>query len=87
MHRFKLQMHEAQAIACLEAALALWWGDFPADMTPGEWALLRGEVLRQSFLRTLLDFGGLHLADALCCCHVRPMRARVRQLSGSAYAS
>jgi non-specific serine/threonine protein kinase len=54
----------AQAIACLEAATALWRGDFLADMAPGEWALLRGEALRQAFLRALLDLGRLHMADA-----------------------
>jgi DNA-binding SARP family transcriptional activator len=54
----------AQTIACLEAAAALWRGDFLADMAPGEWALLRGEALRQAFLRALLDLGQLHMADA-----------------------
>jgi DNA-binding SARP family transcriptional activator len=54
----------AQAIGCLQAATILWRGDFLADMAAGEWALLRGEALRQAFLRALLDLGQLLMADA-----------------------
>jgi DNA-binding SARP family transcriptional activator len=54
----------AQAIGCLQAATTPWRGDFLADMAAGEWALLRGEALRQAFLRALLDLGQLLMADA-----------------------
>ncbi len=51
-----------QAIADLKAAVALYQGDFLADMTvTSEWALIRREELRQTFLEALLLLGRLLL--------------------------
>lgn len=50
--------------ALLEEALALWRGDFLADLDPGEWAIVRREELRLAYLQGLLDLGHLYLLDA-----------------------
>jgi DNA-binding SARP family transcriptional activator len=79
LHTFEAQLHQARgllrtglppaaergrAVTCLEEATQLWRGDFLADLDAGEWAILRREGLRQSFLQALLDLGRLHFADA-----------------------
>lgn len=49
-----------QAIAGLQAAVALYQGDFLADATvTNEWVLIRREELRQTFLEALLLLGRL----------------------------
>jgi predicted ATPase/DNA-binding SARP family transcriptional activator len=54
----------APAIEHLEAAAQLWRGDFLADLEAGEWAVIRREALRQSFLDALLQLGRLFFAEA-----------------------
>jgi DNA-binding SARP family transcriptional activator len=54
----------AEMIALLQAAIALWGGEFLAGLDAGEWAALRREELRQSYLRALIDLGQLYLIEA-----------------------
>ncbi|MBX3060333.1 MAG: tetratricopeptide repeat protein [Anaerolineae bacterium] len=53
-----------QVIAALEKAASLWRGDFLADVMVGDWAITRGEALRQECLNALLALGQLYLAAA-----------------------
>lgn len=53
----------AVAIALLEEAVGLWRGEFLADLDASEWAILRREELRMTYLQALLDLGRLHLLD------------------------
>ncbi len=48
----------------LQAAIALWDGEFLADLDAGEWAVLRREELCQSYLRALIDLGQLRGLEA-----------------------
>lgn len=50
--------------ALLEEVLALWHGDFLADLDPGDWSVLHREELRLAYLQGLLDLGRLYLLDA-----------------------
>ncbi len=52
------------AIAHLEAARALWRGDYLADVKAGDWAMYRREALRQAFLDGLLRLAELRFAEA-----------------------
>lgn len=54
----------AQVITALEAATSLWRGDFLADVVAGDWAIERGETLRQRCLETMLELGQLYLLAA-----------------------
>jgi DNA-binding SARP family transcriptional activator len=54
----------AELVAALESATGLWRGDFLADTPAGEWAIERGEPLRQVCLQALLDLGQLYLLEA-----------------------
>jgi len=51
-------------ITHLEAAIALWRGDFLADIEAGDWAVFQREALRQAFLDSLLQLADLHFAEA-----------------------
>ena len=51
-----------RAIALLQAAVALYQGDFVEDLLDGDWFLLRREELRRKYLEALLSLGGLHFA-------------------------
>jgi len=53
-----------EVVAALEAATGLWRGDFLTGMPVGDWAIERGEGLRQVYLQALLDLGQLHLIAA-----------------------
>lgn len=53
-----------QVIVALEKAASLWRGDFLADVVLGDWAITRGEALRQEYLSALLTLGQLYLAAA-----------------------
>jgi len=52
------------AIAHLEAAVALWRGDFLADTAAGDWAVFEREALRRAFFDGLLQLADLRFADA-----------------------
>lgn len=54
----------ARAIEHLEAGVRLWRGDLLQDLDAGEWALIRREAMRQSYLRSLLDLGQLLILEA-----------------------
>jgi DNA-binding SARP family transcriptional activator len=54
----------SRAIAHLEAAAALWRGDFLADAEAGEWALFQREALRQDFFDGLLQLAEMRFAEA-----------------------
>ncbi|MFN8595358.1 MAG: BTAD domain-containing putative transcriptional regulator [Anaerolineae bacterium] len=51
-----------RAIALLQAAVALYQGDFVEDLLDGDWFLLRREELRRKYLEALLSLGRLHFA-------------------------
>lgn len=53
----------AEAIRALEAAVALYRGDFLEDTVFGDWHLEHQDALRRRYLDALLDLGGL-LLDA-----------------------
>jgi DNA-binding SARP family transcriptional activator len=48
-----------RAIALLQAAIALYRGDFVEDLLDGDWFLLRREELRRKYLDALLNLGQL----------------------------
>jgi DNA-binding SARP family transcriptional activator len=48
----------------LEAAVALWRGEFLADTEAGDWAVFQREALRQTFLDSLLQLADLRFVDA-----------------------
>lgn len=54
----------ARAAQCLEEALALYRGDFLADMDAGEWAIFQQEELRQRSIEASLTLGEIYFADA-----------------------
>lgn len=54
----------AEAARRLEEALALYQGDFLADMDAGEWVISAREELRQRSLEARLTLGELYFADA-----------------------
>lgn len=54
----------SRAIAHLQAAVQLWRGDLMQDVDAGDWALIRRESMRQSFLRGLLDLGQIYMLEA-----------------------
>jgi predicted ATPase/DNA-binding SARP family transcriptional activator len=49
-----------EAIACLEAAIDLYQGEFAADLVEGEWQQHKRTQLRQAFEDALLTLGGFH---------------------------
>ena len=51
-------------MAHLEAAVALWRGDFLAGVEMGDWAMYRREALRQAFLDGVLRLAELRFAAA-----------------------
>ncbi len=66
--RYLQQARQAQvsqpeeAIACLEAAIELYQGDYLADLPESEWATARRSEIRRLFLDALLTLGQLHTA-------------------------
>jgi DNA-binding SARP family transcriptional activator len=64
--------------AHLEAARALWRGDFLADQAYGDWAVFQREALRQTYLDALLRLADLYFADA----HYPAAAAAYRQALG-----
>jgi DNA-binding SARP family transcriptional activator len=49
-----------EAIACLEAAIDLYQGEFAADLVEGQWQQSKGAQLRQAFEDALLTLGEFH---------------------------
>jgi DNA-binding SARP family transcriptional activator len=49
-----------EAIACLEAAIDLYRGEFAADLIEGQWQQSKRTQLRQTFEDALLLLGGFH---------------------------
>jgi predicted ATPase/DNA-binding SARP family transcriptional activator len=54
----------SRVIAHLEAAAALWRGDFLADTEAGDWAVYEREALRQAFFGGLLQLADLRFSEA-----------------------
>jgi DNA-binding SARP family transcriptional activator len=54
----------AEAVQHLEAALALYRGDFLADIDAGEWAIFQREELRRRNIEARLTLGELYFAEA-----------------------
>ncbi len=48
----------------MEQAVALYQGDFLADLEDAEWAVQRREELRQHYLEALVTMGGLLFAES-----------------------
>ncbi len=54
----------AQAAQQLEAAIALWRGDFAEDLDAGDWIIYQREELRRKYVQALIDLGTLYFAEA-----------------------